>query len=98
MAEEKRALDWADATRGGCLGALLQWVAIGLGLTITIGSGSDSTIGTVLVWAGIPIFFALLLVHPRTRRTGAAFLVGIAVGSIVGSGLCVGILAVSAGL
>jgi hypothetical protein len=94
MAEEKRAIDWADVARGGCLGAILQWVAIGLGLTIAVRSGGDSTIGTVLVWVGIPIFFALLLVHPRTRRTGAAFLIGLAVGSIVGSGLCVGILGV----
>lgn len=93
MAEEKQALDWADAARGGCLGAILQWVAIGLGLTIAVGSGGDSTIGTVLVWVGIPIACALLLVHPRTRRTGAAFLIGVAVGSIVGSGLCVGIVA-----
>lgn len=95
MAEEKRAIDWADATRGGCLGALLQWVAIGLGLTIAIGSGADSTIGAVLVFVGIPMLCALLLVRPRTRRTGAAFLIGIAVGSIVGSGLCVGILGLS---
>jgi hypothetical protein len=95
MAEEKRALDWADATRGGCLGALLQWVAIGLGLTIATGSGGDSTIGAVIVFVGIPMLCALLLVHPRTRRTGAAFLIGIAVGSIVGSGLCVGILGLS---
>lgn len=93
MAEEKQALDWGDAAKGGCLGAILQWVAIALGLTVGVGIGGDSTIGAVLVWVGIPIVCALLLVHPRTRRTGAAFLIGVAVGSIVGSGLCVGIVA-----
>ncbi|GAB2880500.1 hypothetical protein [Nocardioides pacificus] len=84
---------------GGVLGFALSWLWIAIvlfgGFASSYGSEGDSFTGSwvfgVLVGAAAlaPLVLAVvLLVRPRTRQAGAGLVMGLAIGMVVGSGIC----------
>lgn len=82
---------------GAVVGFILTWLLFAVVVMSVYAQYGEST-GTaqnVLVGAGLltlPIVFGLLLIPRRTRHWGAGFLMGFAIGSISGAGVCGGFI------
>ena len=83
-------------------GAVLGFVATWLLLTIAILVLYGAQLGGVLEWLvpaaallGLPVLSGLLMIKERTRRWGAGFLIGVAIGSITGAGVCAGFIGIN---
>ncbi|WP_309647037.1 hypothetical protein [Nocardioides sp.] len=78
---------------GLVLGAVVCWIwiagslIVGLGAAYGQDSGALAAVG--LAVAALPVVLGIvLLVRPSSRQLGAGFLMGIAIGMIVGAGVC----------
>ncbi|GAA3628157.1 hypothetical protein GCM10022200_08310 [Microbacterium awajiense] len=82
------------------------WVGIGLGAafiallwasTIAL-SNTDRFEAVVLLWLGMPLIMLIagivLVVIPRTTRTGAGVLISMGAAVLIGGGVCVALLTV----
>ena len=81
---------------GAVLGFIASWLLaliIGFALYTTYGDSNS-------IWLSVAIYGALalpaiisvaLLVPSRTRYWGAGLLIGVAIGSVLGAGVCVGV-------
>ncbi len=79
--------------RGAALGFIASWVLTAITLLVLYSTYGDSTLLNVLGYCalGFPAAVSLaLLVPARTRYLGAGLLMGFAIGSILGAGVCVG--------
>lgn len=64
------------------------WILLFLGLVSYELSAESSTFNYELIWAVFGVVGMALLLFTRTRQAGAGLLLGLAVSSIVWSGLC----------
>ena len=78
-------------------GAVLGFAATWFLLTVAILVLYDQQLTGAMEWVvpavalfGLPVVSALLLIPRSTRRWGAGFLLGVAIGSITGAGVCAG--------
>lgn len=86
---------WAALVVGAALGVALDWLVIGVGaLTAYMAFGDEQGVGgSAILVAGFVLLPLLTVwaVAGRERRT--PFLIGLAAGAIVGSGVCAGLWA-----
>lgn len=88
--EQPRESPQAGAVVGGLvLGLLLAFVYMVVAVLATWSSLEVSTTIAVATFAAPAVVGVLLLVIPRTRRAGSGFVLGLAVGLIVLSAVCV---------
>lgn len=86
---------------GAVLGFLADWFLFTVSLFAVYANYGDST-GTaqdVLAFSGLlgpPIVLGLLLVPRRTRYWGTGFLMGVAIGTMTGAGVCAGFFGLNA--
>lgn len=93
---------WVDkgALAGGViLGFVASWGMFAFLAFATYASYGDtsSTLPTLVPIAGLvalPVVSGLLMIRPRSRRAGAGLLMGVAIGSVVGAGVCGTVLGV----
>lgn len=98
--EQQRVGVW-QLIVGVVLGFVATWVLFGVVLLTIYAQYGDSTGTTQDVIAiaglvGLPVVFGLLLIPRRTRYWGAGFLMGFAIGSITGAGVCGGFFGLNA--
>jgi sorbitol-specific phosphotransferase system component IIBC len=96
MAEPDRSVDRATVVGSAVFGFLLEWLAITIGVFSTI--DSENGAGGIVAFVALPVLCALPLLHPRTRHAGAGLIIGLAIGSMTGAGVCAGFFAYSASL
>ncbi len=72
---------------GALLGVLLSWLVIALSALATLES-SGAGVVMVIAFVGPPLLCLALLMSPRTRYAGTGVVIGLAVGTITGSGVC----------
>ena len=78
---------------GAVLGFIASWLLTAITLLVLYSTYGDSTLLNVLYYCalGLPAAVSVaLLVPARTRYLGAGLLMGFAIGSILGAGVCVG--------
>ena len=85
---------------GAVLGFVATWLLFFVVVMSVYAQYGDSagTTGDIVGGAGLlalPVVFGLLLIPRRTRYWGAGFLMGFAIGSISGAGVCGGIIGLS---
>ena len=98
--EERRLGAW-QVIAGAVVGFVATWVLFGVVLVTIYAQYGDSTGTTQDVIAvaglvGLPILFGLLLIPRRTRYWGAGVMMGLAIGSISGAGVCGGFFGLNA--
>lgn len=86
---------WWAVFLGALLGFVASWTVFAvtvLGLYATYGDSTSTGQNIVagLGLFGLPVILGLLLLRPRNRVVGAGFLLGLAIGSITGAGICAG--------
>lgn len=60
---------------------------------MSLGQVNTPSTTTYVIASAIPLTISVgLLIFPRTRQAGAGLLLGMAVGTIAGAGLCIAIL------
>lgn len=87
---------------GAVVGFLVSWVGFAVVAIAMYSTFGDSSSGaqTAAALAGLlvlPVVATALMVPRRTRRAGAGFLMGIAIGAIAGAGVCGAGIGLSAG-
>lgn len=80
---------------GAIAGFLASWLIIAFTIFAVYATYGDSSsrVAEVLAILGmiaLPVIAALLLISPRTRHWGAGAMIGVALGSITGAGVCGG--------
>ncbi len=88
----------ATIARGAVAGFVLSWAvfAVVVFLTYAALGDSSSALATALPVVGLlalPVVSGLLMIPRRTRHTGAGLLMGVAIGSVVGAGVCGAVIA-----
>ena len=95
MAQQDRSVKPGILVGSAILGFLLEWgVIIVYGLSTLESSGT--TTGIIISFVALPLLCVLPLLHPSTRYAGAGLLIGLALGSITGAGVCGGFISVLA--
>ena len=83
---------------GAVLGCIVSWllaIITGFALYTTYGDSNSTTV-SIYGALGLPAIISVaLLVPSRTRYWGAGLLIGVAIGSVLGAGVCVGVGVVS---
>ncbi len=94
----ERRLNTVQVIGGAVLGFISSWLLTAITLLVQYSTYGDSTLLNVLGYCalGFPAAVSVaLLVRARTRYLGAGLLMGFAIGSILGAGVCVGFGVVS---
>ncbi len=91
--EPVRSVNPATVVGGAVLGFAGSWVLFALVVMAmyTAYGDSTSTGQTVIAFTALlalPVVGLALMVSPRTRHAGAGLLMGVAIGSVVGAGIC----------
>ncbi len=86
---------------GAALGFFADWFLFTVVLFAIYANYGDSTgtVQDVLAFGSLlflPVLLGLLMVPRRTRYWGAGFLIGLAVGSMTGAGVCAGFFGLNA--
>jgi hypothetical protein len=94
MAKQDRSISRGTLVGSAILGFLLEWSVIIIYGLSTLDGGT--TTGIIVSFVALPVLCALPLLHPSTRYAGAGLLIGLALGSITGAGVCGGFIAMMA--
>lgn len=84
---------WGAVIGGAVLGFVATWLLFALvvlGMYSTFGDSAttqQNVIGLAALLA-LPVITLVLMLSPQTRHAGAGLLMGIAIGSVVGAGIC----------
>ncbi len=79
---------WLAAAGGFVLGWILDWFTVAVAFVVSLSQPYDNAIVYVLIGGaliGVPLVFLLALSMPRFRYP---FVIGVAAGTVVASGLC----------
>ncbi len=80
---------------GAVLGFAATWFLLTIATLVLYGQqlrGAMEVVVPAVALFALPVISGLLLVPRRTRRWGAGFLIGVALGSITGAGACAGFI------
>ncbi len=78
---------------GAVVGFISSWLLLAVTLLVLYDTLGDSTLLNVLSWGALvlpAVVSGALLVPSKTRYWSAGLMVGLAIGSILGAGVCVG--------
>ena len=87
-------LKWVTVLGGAVLGLLGSWLLYAFAVVVMVSSleGDAATWLYLLVGAGalftIPVCAGAVLIHRGRGQLGSGMLIGVAIGSITGAGLC----------
>ena len=93
---EPQPIRWGAVVGGAVLGFIASWLLFTIalfGLMATYTDDTSDTGGTVLLVGSlllVPVVCGVLMISRRTRQWGAGALIGVAIGSLVGAGICIG--------
>ena len=89
MNAPNQPIETAVVVVGSFVGLLATWfTSFVVFYTPSLHIADDSFLSTVVGVASVPVLSALLLVPRRTRYAGAGMMIGFAIGSITGAGIC----------
>lgn len=91
--EQERPVRAGPVVGGAILGFVATWALFILAVLVSYARQYDGTGGVVLAAValfGLPVLSALLMIPRGTRHWAAGLMVGVAIGSITGAGICAG--------
>ena len=96
--DQPRPISKAAVVGGAVMGFIGSWLLFAFAVLVMYGSLGDSstTIQMVIGFAAllsIPVVSGALLLSREKRQLGAGLLMGVAIGSLVGAGVCIGTVA-----
>ena len=96
--DEERPLRKLPVIGGAILGFISTWVLLTIAILVLYGTqvtGFLEWLVPAVALFALPVVLGLLLVPERTRRWGAGALLGLAIGSITGAGVCAGFVGIN---
>jgi hypothetical protein len=84
---------------GAVLGFAATWVLLTVAILVLYGrqlTGAMEFVVPAVALFALPVLSGLLMARRSTRRWGAGFLIGVAIGSITGAGVCAGFMGINA--
>ena len=95
---DERPLRKLPIIGGAILGFISTWVLLTVAILVLYSTqltGFLEWLVPAVALFGLPVIFGVLLIPERTRRWGAGALLGLAIGSITGAGVCAGFLGIN---
>ena len=92
---EPQPIRWGAVVGGAVLGFIASWLLFTIALLTMLATYSEDTSdtgGTVIMVGSlllVPALSGALMLSRRTRQWGAGALIGVAIGSLTGAGICI---------
>ena len=93
MGDEKRGpgtIEWTDVVGGAVLGLVGSWLLFAVAILVfyeSLGDGATSWVAALALFA-VPVCAGAVLIRRGRSHLGSGLLLGVAIGSIIGAGVC----------